>query len=284
MPTEHPDLFLIENREDLEREIEALSQMVRDSSGSESNNGGSTAVLRIFSDMDPDTWIKAAERHGLQDWLALPLDSREYPLLTRLQGIIEDLAYKGEHDPMTGLLNRRAFELRVSSEIERAKRNRRPVTLALIDLDDFKAVNDEYGHPVGDDVLMAVARTLVGITRRYDVPGRIGGEEFALFLPDTGMVKAKATVARILESVRELEFTTPEGQPFKVTCSVGVVCWKARSMRNPPDLYDIADRALYEAKKSGKDRMEAELVSDRPDKQPDSLVKSAEKRFLFTGS
>lgn len=284
MPSKAPDIFLQDNREGLEREIESLSRFVRGASDAEAASDGSLAVLRIYRDLDLDSWKKMADRFGLQDWLALPLNHGDYPLLSELQALIKDLAYQGEHDPMTGLPNRRAFELRVSGEIERAKRKRQSVTLAIVDLDDFKAVNDTHGHPKGDEVLIAVARTLVGATRRYDVPGRIGGEEFAMFLPDTGMIKARTTVDRILESVRALEFTGNDGRPFSMTCSVGVACWKARAMGEPPDLYEIADKALYEAKNAGKDRMHVTLVADKPGEQPDSLVRSAEKRFLFTGS
>jgi len=264
--------------------MESLSRFVRTTPDEPAQSDGSLAVFRIYPDMNLEAWNDMAGRFGLQDWLALPLGRKDYPLLAELQDLIRELAYQGEHDPLTGLPNRRAFEMRVGGEIERAKRNRESVTLAIIDLDDFKVVNDTHGHPKGDEVLTAVARTIVGATRRYDVPGRLGGEEFALFLPDTGVIKARTTVNRILDSVRELSFNGSNGQPFSMTCSVGVACWRARSMGASPDLYEIADKALYEAKNAGKDRMHITQVPDMPGKQPDSLVRSAEKRFLFTGS
>ena len=284
MQTEPPDTFIDANRDELKREIESLAQLIRGADQKSGESEQSLAVIRIFNGLEPEVWRDYAERHGLQDWFALALDGNRFPLLSRLQAMIRELAYRGDHDPMTGLLNRRAFESRVGSELERAKRNHQSVTLAIIDLDNFKAVNDVYGHPVGDEVLNALSRTLVDITRRYDVAARIGGEEFALFLPDAGLTKARATVNRVLESVRDLKFTAPDGTEFKVTCSVGVACWKAKSTNLTPDLYEIADQALYEAKRAGKDRMHVSMASEHTEKRPDSRVRSAEKRFLFTGS
>lgn len=113
---------------------------------------------------------------------------------------------------------------------------------------------------------------------------RIGGEEFALFLPDTGLAKAKATINRVLESVRNLRFTGNEDKEFPITCSVGAICWKARSLRPPPDLYELADQALYEAKNAGKDHLVISRAPERSVKAADSMVNSAEKQFLFTGS
>lgn len=284
MPTEKPDIFLKKHRKGLERELEALGRMASNAPDGENNGDGCLAVLRVFNELDAEKWPELAERYGLQDWLALPLDPKGFPLFTQLQKLIEDLAYQGRHDPMTGLPNRRAFEIRVNIEIERAKRKKQPVCLAIFDLDDFKMVNDTYGHPKGDEVLTAVSRTLVDNTRRYDVSARIGGEEFALFLPDTGLVKARATVNRVLESVRKLRFSAHDGKNFKITCSAGAVCWKARSLRNPPDLYELADQALYEAKSAGKDRLEIVSAPENAERSTESMVRSAEKQFLFTGS
>jgi diguanylate cyclase (GGDEF)-like protein len=282
MPAQSPEAFVSENRDRLLEELESLGRLMHEETrGENSDNQPAVAVGRIFSDLSAEEWPKLAQKYGLQDWLVLPVSGGAYPMLEELQRMVRELAYRGEHDPLTGLLNRRAFEQRIVSEMERAKRRQNPICLALIDLDDFKLVNDRYGHPAGDQVLVSLAQTLLDSTRRYDVASRIGGEEFGLFLPDTGQIKARIILNRLLEKVREKDFQAGE-ETFGVTCSVGAACWKARPSPAVPDLYEAADQSLYEAKNSGKDTVRIAKLpeSGAPAK---SLVLSDEKKFLFTG-
>jgi diguanylate cyclase (GGDEF)-like protein len=216
--------------------------------------------------------------------MAVPLARAEFPFLVRFQQVLSDLAFQTEHDPLTSLHNRRAFDRILARELERARRSGAALSLALFDLDDFKAVNDTHGHPCGDGVLTALAGTLLGQTRSYDVAARLGGEEFALIMPETGLAKARAIVERILAALRETAMACPGAAPFRVTCSVGLACRKGPGETGARELYALADKALYEAKALGKDRVETAPLADLRPPRRESLVASNEKKFLFTGS
>jgi diguanylate cyclase (GGDEF)-like protein len=144
-------------------------------------------------------------------------------------------------DPLTGLPNRRALEMALEREAARVERGEEPFSLVLLDLDDFKKVNDEKGHPEGDRLLREVGRYLVAHVRKGDLVGRWGGEEFALLLPKTPGEQAVHLVGRLREGLRELG----------VTASFGVATYRG----DLPDLYRRADQALYRAKEKGKDQV-----------------------------
>lgn len=241
-------------------------------------------LLRLCPGLRLDQWPELAARHGLQDWLALPLARAEFPFLARLQQVLNDLAFQTEHDPLTGLRNRRAFDRILARELERARRSGAALALAMFDLDDFKAVNDTYGHPCGDEVLTALARVLLEGTRSYDVAARLGGEEFALVMPETGLSKARGIVERILDAMRTRSVACPEAPPIRVTCSAGLACRRGPGDMSAQELYALADKALYEAKAQGKDRVVAAPLADLQPPRRESLVASNEKKFLFTGS
>jgi diguanylate cyclase (GGDEF)-like protein len=151
-------------------------------------------------------------------------------------------------DALTGLANRAAFEERLGQEIERVVRYGHPLSLALLDLDDFKRINDSYGHVAGDHALRRVSRELDGAIRRVDLAARLGGEEFALLLPETDTDAALALVTRLGGAIR-LPATAGPG----LTVSAGVATCPAHADR-PEALVAAADEALYRAKRSGKDR------------------------------
>jgi diguanylate cyclase (GGDEF)-like protein len=151
-------------------------------------------------------------------------------------------------DPLTGLPNRRAFFELGAAEIERARRYRRPISALFFDIDDFKRVNDRFGHEQGDALLRAVARALRAETRAADVCGRLGGDEFAMLLPETDAPAARAFAATLRE--RLLEAARQCGWP--VTFSIG-----AATFRTPPadvgQLIAHADALMYTVKQRGKD-------------------------------
>ncbi len=158
-------------------------------------------------------------------------------------------------DPLTGLANRRRFNQGLSAELARARRYKKPLSLIMIDLDNFKAINDQYGHPVGDLVLVTVAGALYQSCREADIAARVGGEEFGLILPETEAEEA----VRVAERVRRQLASTPivwEGQTLIVTLSAGVIGNIGESL--PPDaaaLFRLADRALYRAKQRGRNQV-----------------------------
>jgi diguanylate cyclase (GGDEF)-like protein len=171
-------------------------------------------------------------------------------LLSLLRGRLAGEEQRAETDALTGLRNALGFREALAAEHARATRYRRPLTLAYLDLDDFKTVNDTRGHAVGDQVLRDVADALSRAVRRTDVVGRLGGDEFAALLPETDGHGAEPVLAKIREAVREA--MTRGG--WSVGASVGAVTFTAP----PPSVEKAlaaADRLMYEAKRAGKDQV-----------------------------
>lgn len=158
-------------------------------------------------------------------------------------------------DPLTGLNNRRAFLEYAERDVLRALRYDFPVALIMLDLDHFKAVNDTYGHPVGDRVLAAVAEVLRQSTRAVDVVGRLGGEEFAILMPDADAEAALQAAERVRKAVEAL-ILDADGLCLVVTASFGVAVY-VRADDTIHDLFTRADRALYRAKQAGRNRVES---------------------------
>jgi diguanylate cyclase (GGDEF)-like protein len=156
-------------------------------------------------------------------------------------------------DVLTGLTNRRQFNNRLHEEVARARRHETPLSLALFDLDDFKRLNDFYGHPVGDRILRELGKTIRQNIRESDLPARYGGEEFAIILPETRETEAYELLERIRLLIAQTVFCLPEN-PLTVTISVGVAQLEARQ-HTSFELVELADKALYEAKKLGKNQV-----------------------------
>jgi len=155
-------------------------------------------------------------------------------------------------DELTGLSNHRRFQEVTSIELERARRFDHDVGLVLLDVDNFKRVNDTYGHQQGDAVLRAVARVLRQSCREIEEPARYGGEELAVTLPETDLEGAYRLAERVRNAIEQLEVPLVDGAGrIAVTASIGVA--SAQEARKE-DLIEAADRALYEAKRTGKNR------------------------------
>ncbi|RMG74332.1 MAG: diguanylate cyclase [Nitrospirae bacterium] len=157
-------------------------------------------------------------------------------------------------DALTGLYNVRYFYKSLQLEIERAKRYNDEFSLVIYDIDDFKAVNDTYGHQAGDDLLKEFADILCNFSRRSDIVARYGGEEFVMILPKTTKQSAHNLANRILERVRSHTFLQLKGYPLNITVSGGISCFP-EDADNEKDLLYFADMALYKAKQDGKDRV-----------------------------
>ncbi len=157
-------------------------------------------------------------------------------------------------DRLTRVHNRNDYELQVPLEIERANRNKMSFAFLIIDIDDFKKVNDGYGHDVGDRVLRLVAQTVRKSLRKIDLLFRYGGEEFVVLLPGAGSDSARRTAERIRGVVARVEHTAEDGRKVKVTISVGG-CIYPEHAQNESQLFRAADKALYAAKEEGKNRV-----------------------------
>ncbi len=158
-----------------------------------------------------------------------------------------------EVDGLTGLANRRVYDQELSRMLRAARRTGRPVSLVLIDVDHFKQYNDRYGHLAGDDVLRQVAAALRRQARRTDLIARYGGEEFTVVLPDTTLDQATAVADKLIGAVRSTQEAL--GARQGVTASAGVACSLAGQL-DDKQLFAAADRAVYEAKRKGRDRVE----------------------------
>jgi diguanylate cyclase (GGDEF)-like protein len=180
--------------------------------------------------------------------------------LTRpLAAIVEDLSDRAERDPLTGLANRRQLDERLREELERAGRYGTHLALVLVDVDDFKRINDRHGHQFGDRVLQAVAGVLSTSVRELDVAGRFGGEEFAIVLPGTAAPGAARVAEHVRRALTELDLTTPDGEAVPVTASFGVADFPTAS--TVEELVAEADGYLYAAKRGGKNQVAgADLV------------------------
>jgi len=151
-------------------------------------------------------------------------------------------------DPLTRLWNRRGAEKLLERELHAAMRNGTQLTLALVDIDHFKQVNDQHGHDVGDHVLRSFSRNLLTVMRRSDSVCRWGGEEFLLILPECKQEGVQSLLERVMQAIRTNE------EPLAVTASIGVVSLHPDEKTSLTAALKLADEALYEAKKAGRDR------------------------------
>ncbi len=155
-------------------------------------------------------------------------------------------------DPLTRLYNIHYFRRTLSSELRRAERFRSHFSVVMLDLDNFKGINDRWGHPMGDQVLVELASILTGNLRKdVDVPSRYGGDEFILLLPNTNESGATVVINRILKVVRETRLVTEAGEEFGFAISVGIATFPSHGSHEER-LIENADKALYKAKEGGK--------------------------------
>lgn len=162
-----------------------------------------------------------------------------------------DLEYYAYRDPLTGLFNRRVFWDLFAYEIARAKRHDKAITLMVIDLDNFKLVNDSFGHSAGDLYLQEFSAAVKHILRPSDVFARYGGDEFTIIVPETGLEEGHAIAERIQEAAKCLKFREPRSGAALCTASIGLAVFPVHA-ETPDDLFLVADNMMYKAKRSGK--------------------------------
>jgi diguanylate cyclase (GGDEF)-like protein len=230
------------------------------------------------------TDIAIDDAGGIRSWLGVPLfmyggcegviavqSTRESAFREDHQTLLESLglqiaaALQNAHlyelamvDGLTGLFMRRYFDARIEEEIERSKRYKTPFSVVMMDVDDFKKLNDDHGHLIGDRVLRAIANVVKAQMRGVDTAARYGGEEISLILPRTEMVSAYNVGERIRAAIADIRVTTDSEPPkvLSVTASFGIASYPESKAADGEDLVRRADRALYRAKKTGKNRVE----------------------------
>jgi diguanylate cyclase (GGDEF)-like protein/PAS domain S-box-containing protein len=178
--------------------------------------------------------------------------------ITRAKQVEQLLREMAHTDELTGIDNRRSFQDRAAAELARARRHGHAVSLLMIDLDHFKAINDQHGHAGGDEVLRSFVRTARTVMRQSDVFGRVGGEEFAALLPHTGLDGAQTIAERLLRRTRKNPAVWGGAKAVSYSVSVGVAALGAvgAAADELDALMAAADEALYRAKALGRDRLE----------------------------
>jgi diguanylate cyclase (GGDEF)-like protein len=223
-------------------------------------------VILLTGRGDQELKVKGLE-HGACDYVTKPFDPGELVARVRVQlkikslqdalkksnELLRELSYT---DPLTRLHNRRYLMDALEKEFQRAGRRGRALSLALLDIDHFKPINDTYGHQQGDAVLTALATVIQGELRRYDIVARYGGEEFMILLPETSPAEGVAVAERLRASVAKMVFPPPL-ERLRVTVSLGVAVYPAERISTVDDLIREADAALYRAKNGGRNRVVA---------------------------
>jgi diguanylate cyclase len=191
-----------------------------------------------------------------------------------LQALIDSLVDMSSRDALTGLANRRSFELALAREIDRVARAGEPALLLALDIDHFKRVNDTHGHASGDLVLKAVAKALLDCVRPMDLVARVGGEEFAIVMPNCPATFGEAVAERVRRRVEAMPVSIGMSQQIQVSVSIGGA-FAPQWVRSSPALWiERADIQLYRAKAQGRNRVCLEPTAV-------SVVSAEEKALLF---
>ncbi len=248
-------------------------------------------VDRSVSDVMTRSVITCAHFDGIVEVLFLMSSNeiRHIPVIEgeELRGIvsIRDLtrAYKllqdqANTDALTGLSNRRHFLERLDGELDRCRRYVHPLSVAMIDIDHFKKVNDTYGHVAGDKVLANLADLLVREQRTIDWVGRLGGEEFAIIFVETELDKAKLACERLLATIRSTEIDVDDAK-ISITVSIGLA-EVTPATQHSTEILKRADQLMYEAKAQGRDCIQVEMLREQPgskdnEQAPPAMSKAA---------
>lgn len=198
--------------------------------------------------------LKEQINHQLEDMVSKRTVELE-KVMVRLQKANQELEQRSNEDGLTGLYNRRFLNQEFKREFRRCRRNGTHLTLMMLDIDHFKALNDSFGHLLGDQILIDIAQLLKrNLRRASDTLYRYGGEEFTLLLPDTDETGARDLAVKLASAVREHEFDTDHG-PMHITVSIGVAVASPEVYDQPTQLLAAADEALYRAKGAGRDQI-----------------------------
>jgi two-component system, cell cycle response regulator len=229
--------------------------------------------IRLGADVIGTVALGPRERPHPKDGELVSILARELAGPLRIAALVEESQRLATIDPLTGLMNRRAFSEAAQREVARGQRHGSPLSVLLMDIDHFKAINDRRGHPSGDAVLVALARLLGGEIRRTDFAGRWGGEEFVVALAATGSDGGLIAAERIRAAIAVMQVKDTSGELIPVTASIGVAsCEGDERPETLESLIDRADRAMYVAKTSGRNRVSVApaVAPNRPDALPDA--------------
>jgi len=231
----------------------------------QAETAGYTYIMMLTAHIERLDVVAGLEA-GADDYLTKPFDmdelrarvaigARILALESRLKESLSSVEELAVRDSLTGLFNRRAFDARLTDEVQRAVRYQRPLSLLMIDIDHFKLYNDQHGHPQGDALLRELSTLFLSCVRSTDYVTRYGGEEFAIILPETNSANALAVAGTILDRVCRHPFAFRETQPGgSLTVSIGVAGHDDHQL-DEAQLLLAADQALYLAKAAGRNRV-----------------------------
>ncbi|MBL8963321.1 MAG: diguanylate cyclase [Phycisphaeraceae bacterium] len=202
---------------------------------------------------------------GAVDYVTKPFDLTELRVRVRstirMQRLIRMLAQKAQIDGLTGLWNRVYFNTRLTEELGRLSRREGNLSLAVLDIDHFKSINDTYGHPAGDGVIQGLAKLLQGEFRHTDSVCRYGGEEFGVIMPDTTLADAASVAERVRVAFERMVW--PRHPERKTTISIGVAAVGGSGTLTVEAIIELADKNLYAAKSGGRNRVVATVADPR---------------------
>lgn len=234
-------------------------------------------ILIVGNESDTPKLIKGLEL-GVNDYLKKPLEPNELRARVRTQikrkrfqqriiSMHEASLAMALTDSLTGLYNRNYFTAHVEALLRNAREQGRPLSLMMVDVDHFKAVNDTYGHAAGDEVLQELARRISNSVRGFDLVARLGGEEFVIVMPECRVKEAEGAGERLRNIVCGTPFEVPAaGRSLEITASFGLAQYQGWG-DSADDLMARADQALYEAKRSGRNRVIAQALEDERPRQ-----------------
>lgn len=255
----------------------ALLRLVRD------DDGVAATYFIMMTAYDTPTREYEALEAGADDYVTKPVHSRELAARLRVGMRVWEMQYRLQHaaitDGLTGLYNHDHLNRILECEWTRSRRYGAPLSLIMMDIDHFKAVNDTYGHLVGNDVLEGVADILRNATRGPDFVGRFGGDEFAVVAPESTIEDAAALAERIRLNVHDL-LHIPALQGYFVTASLGVACADDARVRSAPELVELADRAMYISKRAGRNRVSTTLDIDDENGRVAAMIQTEDVEAL----
>ncbi|OLF71381.1 diguanylate cyclase response regulator [Maricaulis sp. W15] len=232
-----------------------------------SNSETESVYTIVVTASGEDRRLEESLDAGADDFIRKPVNMTELRArlraasrLVRMQKQFRRLA---ETDALTGAANRRAFMQYLDLQVQRASNDDLPLSVIMIDLDFFKAINDTHGHAAGDKVLIEAVAATQGCLRTGDMLGRIGGEEFCVILPGAGLHSAALAGERIRAALEAMDIVSDAGAAIPVTASLGVASLACGDLISAPDaLLQAADTALYRAKESGRNRVVLDGAND----------------------
>ncbi|NOY12363.1 MAG: diguanylate cyclase [Deltaproteobacteria bacterium] len=227
-------------------------------------------VIMLTSHNDLGTKVRGLES-GASDYITKPFEPEEMVARVQVHMQIKTLQDElrrsnqlllelAQTDPLTRLCNRRHLYEKLEVELNRCFRGTNPIALIMADIDHFKRVNDQFGHQVGDEVLIKVADLLQEQLRTYDLAARYGGEEFCLVLPETDLEAACEVAERVRQRAEQMTFAAPM-EDFTLTMSFGIAAYDGTSEGSIDEIIGVADDALYEAKNAGRNQVKDKEIS-----------------------